>query len=242
MLKRLYIEYKLAYFCNKYNLLFFTLPEPFISFKWNNDHDSLKIGANHLYLRSNKKFYQFDFSEIISAELLTKKKLAPLVTGAIISSLAMVNILLEGASLYMVGFFSIGLLILYFGLTDYWVIKIVHPQDTTQLWINKNKTPNFPEVILSVVHYRIAQGYFPFLYCEIPKDELSSYIEEINENDPESASINYFLLPPKHKERHVTLKVDATRLTKQIKFHQQPGFLAYGNYKINKAALVGKEV
>lgn len=214
------------------------MPEPIISFQWNNDRDSLKIGVNHLYLRHKKKFYQFQFSEIISAELLTKKKLAPLVSGAIISSLVMVNILIAGPSVYMVGLFSIGLLIFYLGLTDYWVINIAHPTDSTQLWISKNKTPLFPEVILSVTSYRIKQGYFPLLYCEVDKKEINNFLQQNNEN-PGKAHPLFTLLPPKKKPDSLILKIDASRLSKQIYFHEEPGILAYGNYKINKEALVG---
>lgn len=218
------------------------MPDPIISYKWNDDFDSLKIGTEYLYIRSNKRFYQYSFSEIISAELLSKKKLAPLVTGAIVSSLAMVNIMLEGASLYMVAFFFLGLLVLYFGLTDYWVIKIVHPGDSTLVWVNKNKTPKFPEVILSVVHYRIKQGIFPPLYCQIDKQKIQEYIEEKNEANPGKIYIRYSLLQPKPLKGSLILKVDPTQLSKPLAFKPEHGYLASGNYKINASALLSMEL
>jgi len=218
------------------------LPEPFISYTWNNEHDSLKIGLDTLYLQNNKRLYHYQFSEIVTVNLLTKKKLGPLVIGAILSSLAMVNILLEGAALYKIGLLSIGLLILYFGLTEYWVIQVVHPTETTQLWINKNKTPSFPEVILSVVHFRITQGVFPVLYCSVPKSQMVNYIEERNELNPENANVYYSLLPPKKELDHVKIKVDITKLSMPIKFIQKSNFLAEGLHKINKSALLDIEV
>lgn len=221
---------------------FLLLANPIISYKWNDDFDSLKIGTDYLYIRSKKRFYQYHFSEIISAELLSKKKLAPLVTGAIISSLAMVNIMLEGAGLYMVAFFFVGLLVLYFGLTEYWVIKIVQPGDSNLIWISKNKTPKFPEVILSVVHYRIKQGIFPPLFCQIDKKSIQEYIEEKNEANPSEKQVKYTLLQPKSLKGSLILKVDPTRLSKPLAFEPESGYLATGKYKINASALLSMEL
>lgn len=211
---------------------------PFISYQWNDDYDSLKLGTEYLYIRNNKRFYQFSFSEIISAELLSKKKLAPLVSGAIISSLATINILLEGSSLYMVAILFAGLLVLYFGLNDYWVIKIVTPKDSTLLWISKNKTPKFPEVIWNIIHYRVKQGDFPPFYCQLDKSKLEDYIEEKNEANPGLISIYYALLPPKALKGNIILKIDPTQLTKPITFEIQSGYIASGKHKINSSALL----
>lgn len=219
-------------------ILFFALSDPFISYQWNDDYDSLKFSKDFLYLRNKKQFYQFAFSEIISAELLSKKKLAPLVSGAIISSLAAVNILLEGSSLYMVAILFIGLLILYIGLNGYWVVKIVTPRDSTLLWLSKNKNPYFPEVILNVVHYRIKQGVFPPLYCQLEKSRLHEYIEEKNEMNPGLQLIHYSLLSPKPLKSNIILKVDPTLLTKPLTFEVHPDYLASGTHKINSSALL----
>ncbi|MCB0497933.1 MAG: hypothetical protein KDC79_17470 [Cyclobacteriaceae bacterium] len=218
------------------------MTEPFISYHWNDDFDSLKIGQDHIYIRNNRKFYHFQIAEIISAELVTKKKLAPLIAGAVISSLATVNIILEGASMYIIALLFVGLLILYFGLTDYWVVKIVNPRESALIWINKNKTPHFPEKIFNFIHYRIKQGDFPPFYCQVEKSELQKFLEEKNESEPGFAHVNYSLLPPKPLKNNVILKVSITELSKPIVFNSESGYIAYGEYKINGSAIMGMEL
>lgn len=213
-----------------------------ISFYWNNSSDFLRFNSETLYLEIGSKNYQVPFSNLISFKLDSKKKLAPLIIGAVITSLALVNILIEGAGLSMIGFLSIGLLILYFGLSDYWVISIEQISESTTIWISKNKCPQFSLTLINIIDFRISKQGFPPFYAYVKKDMINNVISNSNLVENLIEPVVYYLIPPKPDPAYVLIKIDITKITAPIEFVVNQPHLAEGRHKINNAALMNIEV
>jgi len=218
------------------------LLEPTIQFYWNNDQDFIKISLNELYIKNNKQSNKYLLTNLLSIKLESKKKLGPLVLGAIITSLALINILLEGAGLFMIGLLSIGFLILYFGLSEYWILSIETQQDKTHYWISHAKSPQFSLSFIRMIDYKISNGVLPPLYCYIDTNKFSEYLNSSNEIAQCLLPIEYYLIPPKKIVGHSLLKIDVSQLNKPIKIILNQSYLALGTYKINKEALINIEV
>jgi len=218
------------------------LLEPIIQFYWNNDQDYIKIDLNELFIKNNKQFDQFILSNLLSIKLESKQKLGPLVMGAIIASLALINILLEGASLYMIGLLSMGFLILYAGLSEYWTLTIDTVIDKKHYWISKAKSPQFPLSFINLIDYKISKGVIPPLYCYIDTNNFSDYLNNSNGISQSISPIEYYLIPPQKIAGHSLIKVDVSYFNKPIEVVLGQSYIAQGNYKINKAALINIEV
>lgn len=195
-----------------------------------------------LLLKSGAKNYQILFSNLISFKLDSKKKLAPLIIGAVITSLALVNILIEGAGLSMIGLLSIGVLILYVGISNYWVITIDLYSENSAVWISKNICSQFPQTIINIIDFKISKGIFPPFYVYVKKDMINNVIIHSNAAEKLIKPIPYYLIPPKLNSEYVLLKVDITQMSMPIEFVLNQPYLAIGSYKINNAALMNTEV
>ncbi len=211
------------------------------SFYWNDSADYLTCSPEKLFLEIGGKKQQISFTNLISVKLDTKKKLAPLIIGAVVTSLALVNILLEGAGLTMMGFLSIGVLTLYFGLSDYWVITIEKYDNSQATWISKNKCPQFPLTLVNIVNFKVSKGFFPPFYAVLKKDLMNESIANAGIIEKVKEPIEYYLLPPKLTEDQVLAKIDISQISKPIEFVQNQRYLAKGEYKINITAIINTE-
>jgi hypothetical protein len=217
------------------------LENAIILFSWNNSSDFLGINSEAIQLNIGSKIYQIPLSNLVVAKLDSKKKLAPLIAGGVLTSLALVNILLEGAGLSMIGLLSFGLLVLYFGLSDYWVLNIEQFNKSSSIWISKNKCSVFPQTLINIIMHKISKGVFPPFYAHVKKEWLhhamsNSYTPE-KSNDP----ISYYLVPPMPNPDYVLIKVDISKLKASIKFVINEAHLAESHYKINNEALMNLE-
>lgn len=212
-----------------------------ILFKWNNSTDFLTCNSEILFLEIGGKKHQAFFANLVSIKLDSKKKLAPLIIGAVITSLASVNILLEGAGLSMMGFLSIGLLTLYYGLSDYWVISIEKYDKSKAIWISKNKCPEFSLTLINILNFKISKGFFPPFYALLNKNLMDDSIANTSAIKKAIEPIKYYLLPPKLTKNQVLAKIDISRLNSPIEFALNQQYLATGEYKINFAAIINTE-
>lgn len=227
------------YYCNSQNV-FFILDGPIISFNWNNSSDFLTFNFHTLELNLGGKIHKVSLANMVSIKLESKKKLAPLIFGAVITSLALVNILLEGAGLSMIGFLSIGLLILYFGMSDYWVITIEQFSKSNAHWISKNKCPTFPQTLINIIDYRVSKGYFPPFYTVVDSELYNSIsINDRVKNNKEP--FKYHLIPPRLAPGHMLLKVDIAGLNQRLQYVEGEDYLVIGTSEINKDALINNE-
>ena len=214
---------------------------PLISFKWNNSNDFLDFNSQGLMLSVKNKPSQISFSSLISIKLDKKKKLAPLILGAVFASLAMVNILIEGAGLSMIGLLSTGMLVLYIGLTEYWVITIEGFQESHAHWISKNKCVEFPKTFVNIIDYRASKGFLPPFYSIIGKDSLSSSIAEATIQQQLKKPLEFYLTPPKCPSDKVLIKIELEKLNQTLTYVINKPYLATGVLQINKEAILNLE-
>ncbi len=214
---------------------------PIISYKWNNSEDFLDFNAQGLTLNVKNTPLHISFSSLLSIKLDIKKKLAPLISGAIFASLAMVNILLEGASLSMIGLLSIGMLVLYIGLTQYWVITLDQLQESKAHWISKNKCAEFPKTLVNIIDYRVSKGFLPPFYLLLKKEELVSSIAEANIQQTLKTPLELYLTPPRQLADQVLLKLELEKLNQTLTYVINKPYLTTGTLQINKEAILNME-
>ncbi len=215
---------------------------PIIFFTWNSSEDFLNISHHSFEINSEKKESSFPFSSLVSVKLALKKKLAPLIIGAIITSLALVNILLEGAELSMIGLVSAGLLVLYFGLSDYWVITIEQFKESKSIWIAKNRCAQFPKTLINIIEYKISKGFFPPFYASVERSKFENVITGEYPIKELTEPICFFLIPPKKEAKCLLLKVDLSKITSTLTYVVNKDYLATSKYQINKEALLNIEI
>ncbi|MCF6360595.1 MAG: hypothetical protein L3J29_07520 [Cyclobacteriaceae bacterium] len=213
-----------------------------IFFAWNNSENFFSFNNNNIELRLEKKLSRFSISNLISIKLSIKKKLAPLIIGAVLASLALVNILLEGAELSMIGLLSIGLLILYFGVSEYWVITIEQFKESKSIWISKNKCLLFPKTLINIIDYKISKGFFPPIYTSIDRAKLEHIIADNQHIIELTEPLKYFLMPPKQDPKFLLLKIDLSKISHPLTFISDQDYMAIGKFQIDKEALLNIEI
>jgi len=218
------------------------LDTPLVSFLWNNSEDFLNVNNYGFEINANNQDVSFPFSSLVSIKLALKKKLAPLIAGAIITSLALVNILLEGAALSMIALLSSGLLILYFGLTEYWVISIEQFKESKSIWIAKNKCTLFPKTLIHILAYKISKGFFPPFYASVERGNFVNVVAGEQPIKELAEPIYFFLIPPKKNPNCLLLKVDLSNITSTLTYVVDKDYLAIGRYQLNKEALLNIEI
>ncbi len=214
---------------------------PLHIFKWDND-DYLSVGTENLLIYSAGRKEVFSLASLISIKLSTKKKLAPLIMGAVLACLALINILLSGAGLIMMGVLSIGLLILYVGMTEYWVISLDQFKTTKAIWIAKNKCDVFPQSLINIIDYRVSKGFFPPFYTITNRNNLANIVSERGHTMKIKEPIYYYLTPPKQSAHQLLLKVDLNKIATTLHYIANQNYLALGKHQLNKDALLNIEI
>jgi len=124
----------------------------------------LGISKTQLILKHGNKTFHLPLSSIIFIDTTHRKKLMPLVSGGIIASLAMLASVLSTLTLNLITILAGGLLLFYYGLTNYLVLQIHWTEGQQNLWISvthSNRLNNF---------IRLIKGYLisnqpPILYA-----------------------------------------------------------------------------
>ncbi|MCF6352406.1 MAG: hypothetical protein L3J06_05300 [Cyclobacteriaceae bacterium] len=219
------------------------MSDSIISFSWNDSTNFLRCDAENLEINADGKTIKIPFSYLVSIHFDSKKKLAPLIIGVVLTSLALVNILLEGASLSMIGFLSLGILILYFGLSDYWVIRIDQFSENTPkafgaVWISKNKCPKFSRLFVNIIDFKISKGFFPPLYAVINGENRRDVINNTAQLALLDQPLQYYLTPPGLTQNQLLMKVDISNLNSVLEIVTDEAYMAIGKYKINEEALI----
>jgi len=219
------------------------LNDSIISFSWNDSANFLRCDAESIEINADGKTIKIPFSYLVSIHFNSKKKLAPLIIGVVLTSLALVNILLEGANLSMIGFLSLGLLILYVGLTDYWVIRIEQfnestPQSFGAVWISKNKCPKFSKTFVNIIDFKISKGFFPPLYAIANGINLNNFINNTPQIALLAQPLKYYLTPPSLTQGQILIKIDVSNLNSVLEVVVDEAYWAIGKYKINEEALI----
>ncbi len=114
------------------------------------------------YKKTKAKIPLHDISKII---LEKRRKLAPLVTGGLITSLSMLSILLYSSGLEIVGLAAAGLLLTYYGMQEYVVIHLEHSNHTTLVWLPVKVSLESIRPLIAMVEYYINKQYFPVLFA-----------------------------------------------------------------------------
>lgn len=181
--------------------------------------------------RADLKIPLHDINKVI---LEKRRKLAPLISGGVLTSLSLVSIFLYSSSLEMVGLAAFGMLLTYFGLQEYVVIHLEHERNTSLLWLPLKISLSSIRPFVALLEYYISKQHFPVLFASASTGNLTHY-----ESHPVTTkeTIKYRFRQTE-TEGVSSLAVNITLLDNPIKIDGHADFIGTSNHLINQEALL----
>ncbi len=146
-------------------------------------HESY-IGLSGLHFSAKLKRQQIKIplTELVKVSLEKRRKLAPLIGGGIITSLSLLSMLVYIASLEVFALAGAGLLLTYYGMQEYPVLRLEHGNQPTVMWLPGSVTVAVVRPLIAMLEYRLTKGHFPVLYAIPEKPGITSIVH--HENKP----------------------------------------------------------
>ncbi len=146
-------------------------------------HESY-IGLSGLHFSAKLKRQQIKIplTELVKVSLEKRRKLAPLIGGGIITSLSLLSMLVYIASLEVFALAGAGLLLTYYGMQEYPVLRLEHGNQPTVMWLPGSVTVAVVRPLIAMLEYRLSKGHFPVLYAIPKKPGITSIVH--HENKP----------------------------------------------------------
>ncbi len=146
-------------------------------------HESY-IGLSGLHFSAKLKRQQIKIplTELVKVSLEKRRKLAPLIGGGIITSLSLLSMLVYIASLEVFALAGAGLLLTYYGMQEYPVLRLEHGNQPTVMWLPGSVTVAVVRPLIAMLEYRLSKGHFPVLYAIPEKPGITSIVH--HENKP----------------------------------------------------------
>lgn len=195
------------------------------------------LSPTHLTVKLGKKQQVFDLQTIRSFSLDRKKKLIPLIVGGIISSLSLLAMVLQLVSFNLIALLCAGLLLFYYGFTEYVVISISTDNSEASYWLNHKQKATDIRPLAGFVEYFVKFKQFPPIYTSIQPNNLSQYVhrERSPVKNPGALHFQFF---PHNSVESVNIKVDPTKLDSPIHFKSSENQIGTSEFKINEGAII----
>lgn len=207
-------------------------------YKKGSNHHYLGVSTTHLIINQRDKRHIYDLQSLQSVTIDKKKKLIPLITGGIISSLSLLEMVLDIVSFDMIALLSAGLLLLYYGFTEYVVIHVVTGNTEVKFWLNHKHRLQQVRPFIGIVEFFAHHKRFPPLYVNVPYHAVTSHIH--NQQGPVESKIKLFYrLFSKTTPSISAIIVDPVRLDAPIHFKSEDNQIAWGDHLINQSAIIG---
>jgi len=134
------------------------------------------LGLSTLVLElhfGKKKEKKIQLEELNKILIEKRRKLAPLLIGGIITSLSLLSIVLFTATFGLIGLIAFGLLLTYFGMTEYTVIRLEYSSNNELLWLPASVKLESVRPFIAILEYYINKKQFPVLYASpvSPEDQ-----------------------------------------------------------------------
>lgn len=197
------------------------------------------IGLSSLYFESHlgKKNLKIPLNDISKVVLEHRRKLAPLVTGGIITSLGLLSILLYSSSLEVVAIVAAGLLLTYYGMQEYLVIHMEHTNNTELIWLPNRVSLESIRPLIGILEYYVNKKQFPILYA-INSNASNSQIIHFENHAVKSSDTILFSFANHQIQSNQAIAIRPELLDKPISIHGEAKFIGQGENLINQSALI----
>lgn len=196
------------------------------------------ISTTHIIIKQRSNRYVYDLTSIQNITIDLKKKLIPLISGGIISSLSLLAMVLDMMTFDTIALLCAGLLIFYYGFTEYVVIDINAAHVDKKFWLkSKHKIADIQPMI-NIVNYFLQHRHFPPLYVHVPYHAVPNYIHS-GAQPVRSKEYLFFSLFSKVSTSVSAIMIDPARLDQPIYFESEADHIAVGHYRINQSAIIG---
>jgi len=197
------------------------------------------LGLSSLYfdIQMAKKKQRIPLEEINKVYIETRRKLAPLVLGGIITSLSLLSIFLYSSRLEIVALVALGLLLTYYGMFEYTVIRLEFSSQTEMLWMPTRVKLDSIRPFVALLEFYSNKKQFPVLYASPVSHEDSRMVHF--EAHPVKAAGTIIFQFGKMQDINLTqVAINPALLDSPFNIDGQGKVIAEGEYLINAAALI----
>ena len=195
------------------------------------------LSPTHLTVNLTKIQKKYDLRTISQFNLDRKKKLIPLISGGIIASLSLLAMVLHLVSFNLIAVLCLGLLLFYYGFTEYVVITVVTDNAQDSFWLSPKQQITDIRPLSGFLEYFVKFKRFPALYVPVIAHSVPGFIH--SESHPQkSTSALYFQFFEAPDQSLSNIKVDPTLLDSPIHIKSSESQIGFSEYKINYAAVI----
>lgn len=197
------------------------------------------IGISSLYFKVHyrKSQYEIPLNDLTRITLERRRKLAPLITGGVVTSLSLLSIILYSSGLEVVALLALGLILTYIGFQEYVVIHIEHSNNTRLLWLPLKVQLEKVRPFIAMLEYFVSKKYFPKIYALRP--DLDNAFIVHSENKPVESSIPiYFSFRNIQSPEKEPIIINPVFLDTPISINGENEIIGSSNHLINQSALI----
>ena len=197
----------------------------------------LGLSALYFEIKLGKVQHKIELETLSKVLLEKRKKLAPLIAGGIITSLSLLSIILYGSTMEMVGLITFGLLLSYYGITEYTVIRLEYASTNELIWLPVSVNLESFRPFAAFLEFYISRKRFPVLYASPVVGEDNRLIHYETSSVKSSGTIIYqFGKSLDNAIPHVA--VNPALLDHTIEIDGQGKVIDEGDHLINHSAVV----
>lgn len=197
----------------------------------------LALSALYFEIKMGKVQHKIELETLGKVILEKRKKLAPMIAGGIITSLGLLSIILYGSSIELVGMIAFGLLLSYYGITEYTVIRLEYASTNELVWLPVSVNLESFRPFVALLEFYISRKQFPILYASPVVAEDNRLIHY--ETSPVKSSGTIIYQFGKSSDNAIPqVAVNPALLDHTIEIEGQGKVIAEGDHLINHSAVV----
>lgn len=197
------------------------------------------LGLSSLYFEVQTRKYhrKIQLEDLSKVHIEKRRKLAPLIVGGIITSLSLLSIILYYSSFEIIGLVAFGLLLTYFGVTEYTVIRLDYANVHELVWLPLSVKIDSVRPFIAILEFYVSKKAFPVLYASPVLYEDQNLVHYESSKVKARGTIIYqFGLPSVSSMPYVA--VNPALLDHYIEVDGQGKVIAEGEYLINHQAII----
>lgn len=223
--------------CDSLNLFLSPMFATYHFHKSSNKPQFLGISSFYLDVQLGKMNLHLSLAELAKVVIEKRRKLAPLITGGVITSLSLLSVFLYSPRMEIVLLIGFGLLLTYFGLIEHTVIHIEHGNNTFLVWVPLRDKFEDVRPFVAILEYYVGRKQFPILYASPVNTDIASIIHHAEAPVKSTKTIIYqFGKDPFGKIPQVA--VNPVLLDTPIAIQPTGKVISESNYLINSSAVI----
>jgi hypothetical protein len=144
---------------------------------------------------------------------------------------------LQLVSFNLIALLCAGLLLFYYGFTEYVVISVSTNNSEASFWLNHKQKVTDIRPLAGFVEYFAKFKQFPAVYTAILPNNIFKYVHRESSPVKNSDKIHFQFFPP-NSDKYVNLKIDPAKLDSPIHLKSSENQIGTSDYKINEDAII----